>query len=288
MTETQKITLEHRQAVEELRQKYGHELSSHAFASLYLWRDQMGLSLLLEPELFAVRCIWQGPGAWFFPCGDEAAREAFIKKGLAEPDFSLCYLRNCDAAWLEAKFPGRWKVSRTPDADEYIYDREGHRQLAGGKYSNMRTQVHKVEREYKPAAAVLGEENMGDALAVLRQWSHGARRFEDCGISDDQVDKEALLQHRELGITGVILYLDGTPTAVTAGFALTENIFDVMVAKSISTAQGVSYYAKRELFCISPCPFINMEEDLGIQGLRKMKNGMNPTAKNEVWKAVRL
>lgn len=248
----------------------------------------MGLSLLLEPDMFAVRCAWQGSNAWFFPCGDGEAAKHFMETRMEEQDFSLCYLRNCDVSWLEETFPGRWEISRTPDADEYIYDRDGHRQLAGGVYANMRTQVHKVEREYTPRTEPLGEDNLGDALEIIRQWNHGSHRFETCELRDDQVDEEALLKYRELGITGIILYLDGKPTAVTAGFALAEDVFDVVVAKSVSTAQGVPYYAKRELFRRSPYRLINMEEDLGLAGLKRMKNGMYPVAKNEIWEAVRL
>ena len=76
--ETQPITLKEKPAVEGLRVRYGHSLASHAFASLYLWREQMGLSLLLTPDMFTARCLWQGENAWFFPCGGERAVADFV------------------------------------------------------------------------------------------------------------------------------------------------------------------------------------------------------------------
>ena len=285
MEETQRITLRHKKAIEALRHSAGHILSSHAFASLYLWREEMGLSLLLTPDMFTVRCGWKGKNAWFFPCGEEAAADAFIRRKLSEPDFSLCYLRGCDADRLEKQFPGRWDIRRVPQDDEYLYDTEGHRTLAGGAYANMRTQVHKVEREYRPRTAWLSDDTIEDALQVIRQWSHGEHRFEACTLRDDRVDEEALLKRRELGITGIVLYLKDEPVAVTAGFALDRDTFDVAVAKSISTAQGVPYYAKRELFVRIEQPVVNLEEDLGIPGLRRMKQGMHPTGKQDIWEA---
>lgn len=284
--QTQPIAMAHRQAVEALRARHGHALSSHAFASLYLWREEMGLSLLLAPDWFTVRSAWRGENAWFFPCGPESAVEAFVREKSREADFSLCYLRASDAAWLRERFPGRWLLRRDPDADEYLYDAAGHRDLQGGAYANMRTQVHKVEREYAPRAEVLGDDNLGDALAIVRQWSHGHHRFEDCGLRDDCVDEEALLLRRELGITGVVLYLRGEPAAVTAGFALGEDVYDVAIAKSVCVEQGAPYYAKRELFRRLPGRWINMEEDLGIPGLRRMKNNLRPVGKNEIWEAI--
>ena len=288
MEETQRITLAHKEKIEALRHAAGHTLSSHTFASLYLWREEMGLSLWLTEDMFAVRCGWKGKNAWFFPCGEASATEAFIRRRLAEPDFSLCYLRTCDAQWLEKQFPGRWKLLRVPQDDEYLYDVAGHRTLIGGAYANMRTQVHKVEREYQHRTEWVSDDTLDDALRVIRQWSHGEHRFGDCTLRDDRVDEEALLMHRELDITGIVLYLNDEPVAVTAGFVLDGDTFDVAVAKSVSTAQGVPYYAKRELFMRLEQPVVNMEEDLGIPGLRRMKNGMHPVGTHEIWEAFQL
>ncbi len=283
--ETLPITLGQMQAVEALRSKYENNLSSHAFNSLYLWREQMGLSLLLTPDFYTVRCNWRGRNSWFFPCGEEEASLGFIREKMRESDFSLCYLRTCDADWLEKKLPGRWRLSRYPEADEYLYDTDGHITLAGGNYANMRTQVHKVEREYVPRSAQLCDDNIHEALEIVRQWSHGHCRFSSSDLRDDRVDEEALILRKELGITGIVLYLDDKPVSVTAGFPLGKDLYDMAVAKSVSVAQGVPYYAKRELFRKLSFHTINMEEDLGIPGLRRMKNGMSPIAKNEIWEA---
>lgn len=288
MEETQRITLRHKDEIEALRRAAGHTLSSHAFPSLYLWREEMGLSLWLTGDLFAVRCGWKGKNTWFFPCGEASATDAFIARKIIEPDFSLCYLRTCDAERLEQQFPGRWKILRAPQDDEYLYDTQGHRTLIGGAYANMRTQVHKVEREYARRTEALSDDTIDDALRVIRQWSHGEHRFGDCALRDDRVDEEALLRRRELGITGIVLYLNDEPAAVTAGFALDGDTFDVAVAKSVSTAQGVPYYAKRELFTRLEQPVVNMEEDLGIPGLRRMKTGMHPIGKHDIWEAFPL
>ena len=48
------VELKHKQSVDAIRQKYGHNLSSHAFPSLYLWRDEMQLSLCLRENFFLV------------------------------------------------------------------------------------------------------------------------------------------------------------------------------------------------------------------------------------------
>ncbi len=283
--ETRPLKLEYKSDVEYLYRKYGNDLSSHAFTSIYLWRREMGLDLLLTDDMFAVRCAWRGRNTWFFPCGEDCAVEEFIGLHIGEPDFQLCYMRLKDVAFLQDRFPKKFIVSRDRNADEYVYDTAGHIALKGGVYANMRTQVHKVEKEYSISVQELDAGNIDKGLEIIDVWSHGHRRFDGISIRDDDVDQEALRQFRQLDMRGVILCLDGNPAAVAAGFYINDDTFDVAVSKSVTTAQGVSYYIKRELFKISERPYANMEEDLGIPGLRKMKNGLKPIRMNEMWEA---
>lgn len=284
---TQPITLDCAGRVESIRKKYNHMLSSHACASLYLWREQMDLSLAVSDEIFFVRYGIGGENAWFFPCGDETAAICFVDQIMQKPHAKLCYMRQQDVQWLERVFPNEWQIRRVPACDEYLYDGNGHKQLAGKTYANMRTQVHKVEREYMPVVKPLNETTRQDALTVIKAWSHGRHRFGSCSLRDDEVDQEAVCLQEELGIQGIVLYLAGKPAAVTAGFPLGNDVFNMAIAKSNVTAQGVSYYAKRELFLRCGCKQINMEEDLGIEGLRRMKQGLKPCAMNEIWEADR-
>lgn len=284
---TRPVLLKYKPVIDELRQKYGQKCSSHAFASLYLWKEIMGLSLLFRKDMYTVKCTGFGKNTWFFPCGDQKPVRDFLEEKMKEPDFVLCYMRPGDVKWVERQFPGFWKFRRVTDAEEYLYDVRGHVGLKGKTYANMRTQVHKVEREYTARSVILDDTNVDDAMFILREWS---RKKKEQGESDPEissVDETALLMRKELGISGIILYLDEKPTALTAGFYLDQDTYDVAVAKSISTAQGVSYYSKRELFRRLSCPFVNMEEDLGIPGLRRMKKGMRPVRVNEMWEGKR-
>lgn len=283
--ETEEITLLHRGRIERLRAAYGHTLSSHAFNSLFLWHEPMDLSLYLTADMFAVKYGKRGEDTWFFPCGKREAARAFLEKHMDEADFSLCYLRPEDAAWLAACFPDEWAFYRTPEDDEYLYEAEKHICLNGRAYQRFRTQINKVEREDAPESEWICHHNEQDALQVIREWRrlHGAAGGQFAG---DEIDEEAITMWRRLGIQARILYLRGKPAAVTAGFYLDDNTFDIAVEKTAVPMQGVAYYARRDLILAASCEWINHEEDLGLPGLRKMKEGMLPAAKNEMW-AVR-
>ena len=65
--DTQKIDFSHKEIIEKIRSEYGHTLSSHSFASLYLWQHAMGLSLICDKDFFAVQCGGENSKKWFFP-----------------------------------------------------------------------------------------------------------------------------------------------------------------------------------------------------------------------------
>lgn len=249
----------------------------------------MGLSLLLREDVFSVKCLWKGENAWFFPCGADSGKESFITCHLPEPDFKLCYLTQSDTAFLSEHFPGQFRCVRDEGSDEYIYDREGHIALSGGDYANVRTQLHRAQRDHTLRTEPLSAENLADALEIIHEWarhSHPLAR----GLSDDEVDEQAVTKAAALQISGVLVYADSVPQAVCAGFPLTQDTFDICVAKCRENLPGLSYYAKHALL-LSLEPrfrYINLEEDLGIPGLRQMKQILAPVRKNEIWEAMRL
>lgn len=284
--ETEEITLAHRGRIERLRAACGHTLSSHAFHSLFLWQKHMDLSLYLTADLYAVRYGKRGDNTWFFPCGEREAVRRFIKQHMDETNFELCYLRPEDAKWLVSCFPNQWELYRTPEDDEYLYEAEKHIQMKGRAYRSFRPQINKVERENEPRSEWICHHNEQDAIEVIRAWHklHEAKRGEFAG---DEIDETAVSMWRRLGIQARILYLREKPAAVTAGFYLDDTTFDIAVEKTAVPLRGVSYYARRDLMASVSCELINHEEDLGLPGLRKMKERMLPVRKNEMWAAKR-
>lgn len=286
LEETEEITLAHRGRIERLRDVCGHTLSSHAFNSLFLWQKHMELTLYLTADLFSVRYGKRGNNTWFFPCGEREAARIFIERHMEDTDFALCYLRPEDAKWLAACFPGKWNLYRTPDDDEYLYEAEKHLRLDGRAYQRLRPQIHKVERENEPRSEWICHHNEQDALHVIREW-HRRHEAGNGAFTGDEIDEAAISMWRRLGIQARILYLREKPAAVMAGFYLNDNIFDIAVDKTAIPIRGVSYYARRDLIASVSCELINHEEDLGLPGLRKMKEGMRPLRKNEMWAAKR-
>lgn len=256
--------------------KFHHTAASHAFASLYIWQEDMGLSIHLEDELFVVKCRWRGENAWFFPCGEERLVRHAVKELLVEKDLLLCYLREEDAVFLEREFPGRFQVMEKKSDHEYLYDRAEQASLKGGRFVRLRNDIHRVERLHTLSWEPLCSENAGDALIISRAWQRQSDNSE--GLADLAASERLLLEWDALDVRGVVASVDGEPYAVVAGYPLTSNCFDFSLSKGKSPLSGLSVYTRHALTCSLPEVYtqINAEEDLGIDGLRTMKRLMRP------------
>lgn len=104
---TMPLTLSMKDTIEGIRYENGHITASHAFASLFMWQKEMGLSVYLEENLFAVKCRMQGENAWFFPCGGRTAVRDFICRCLDDEGLLFCYMRREDAEFLGTGIPGK-------------------------------------------------------------------------------------------------------------------------------------------------------------------------------------
>lgn len=274
--QTQQITLEMKAAVEAIRTKTHHIAASHAFASLYTWQEDMGLTIHLEDGLFAVKCRWRGKNAWFFPCGEEHLVRRAVEELLVEKDLLLCYLREEDAIFLEREFPGRFQITEKEGDHEYLYDRAEQASLKGGRFVGLRNDIHRVERLHTLSWEPLCSENAGDALIISRAWQRQSDGPE--GLEDLAASERLLLEWKVLDVLGVVVSVDGEPYAVVAGYPLTSNCFDFSLSKEKSRLSGLSVYTRHALTCSLPDVYtqINAEEDLGIDGLRMMKRLMRP------------
>jgi hypothetical protein len=279
----------HKDKIEMLRKKYQHNSSSHAFTSLYLWQQSMGLSVICEEGFFAVKNALCGENSYFFPCGSDESVVDFLKSKITEKSFSLCYLRSCDVKWLDEKFPGVWEFKRTEESDEYICDISEYINLSGSKFSEIRRKIRKLEKEHNIIAKPIAENTIQDAMSVVADWYNGEHSEGKQHLTDDHIADVALSERDILGISGIVLYSDDVPVAVFAGFPLSDDTVDVLIGKTSTDApKGIVYYGLREYLktCADRYTYCNHEEDLGIPGIRMVKESLCPIYKIQMWEAI--
>lgn len=276
--QTREIRLSDKETIEAIRKQYSHTTASHAFASLYIWREDLGIRLALEEEVFTVKCSLLGSNTWFFPCGRTDRVCALLQELLQEKELCLLYMRQEDKELLEEHFPGRFAIKEAPSDSEYIYDREEQQELKGRRFSGMRNHINRAKRDHVLKVSPFTGKTL--PFPVQSRSMAECQDLPDTGhCVGDETSTRILLSHANaLEVQGVMVSVGEEPYAVVAGFALSDDTFDMCLAKQKQYLTGLSNYAKHEWIKSLPRQYtkINAEEDLGIEGLRMMKKQMQP------------
>ena len=91
-------------------------------------------------------------------------------------------------------------------------------------------------------------------------------------------NNELLKYYKELGCRGILVRVDGKAEGFTVGEYLNENMAVVHIEKASGSIHGL-YTFLNQKFCElhwNEVEFVNREQDLGIEGLRRAKLSYHP------------
>ena len=164
---------------------------------------------------------------------------------------------------------------------DYIYNVHELAELSGKKFHQKRNHISAFSRKYKWTYSSLSAENVKDFISVAKEW---AKERMTNGIDPDiecelRSIRELLPRFELLDISGGIIYVNEKPVACTFGTPINDKVFDVTTEKALTAYQGAyavinNSFVKNEL--LGHFEFVNREDDLGIEGLRRSKLSYNP------------
>ena len=250
-------------------------ISELTFANLFLFRKVHNYRLTrVGDALVALGCGYDSAPYFLPPFSGErgsAARE-LIEEGLT--------LYGADDLFLERELK-REGLEVLPDRDnfDYLHLKEEMAELAGKSYHKKKNRVKYFMVRHRYAVEQLADGHLDGALALLHEW---LRVRSEMGPDSLQGEAEgaaqALRLHKELGLSGVVLLVDG----VVRGFALGERL---------NSETAVCHFEKGDLFMeglyqlldrefsrllFTDCRYLNREQDLGQESLRQSKLSYRP------------
>ena len=186
----------------------------------------------------------------------------------------------CAQALMDESMPGAFTYTVNRDKSDYLYLREKLVTLSGKKLQPKRNHISKFKRaypdyEYRPLTPDL----MPDCIRLGEEWC----RTNDSGMqhamqAEQQMIAYALHHMDELHIVGGTLFVEGRMVAFTFGARINAEAFDVCVEKADTAYEGAYAMINNEFVSRLPedIQYVNREEDLGLEGLRKAKMSYYP------------
>ena len=199
-----------------------------------------------------------------------------------QEDEPLCLLGLSEEACseLEELMPGKFQFTTDRDYADYLYLRTDLATLSGKKFQSKRNHVNKFKRTYNYEYTAITPDRIQECIDLEAEWC----KANDCDQHEGTGNERrallyALHNFDELGLTGGILHVDGKIAAFTFGMPINQETFGVHVEKANTQIDGAYAMINYEFSNHLPEQYIyvNREEDLGIEGLRKAKLSYQPT-----------
>ncbi len=284
MLEFKYPVLEDRKWMRPILSQSGGMGSEYAFGTLFLWGAVYG-SRYCRYDDFLLLSWGREEVMYNFPIGCGDLKKVILlmvedanRRGSS---FHMWGMTHSQCEQIEAVLPGRFKFNQERDSADYIYRSEDLIHLAGRKYHSKRNHLSQFARSYSFSYEDLSCDNLEVCLDIAKEW---ARQNESAGGQGRSPEKElgalslAVRYFDALELSGGLIRIDGKPVAFTIGEELNDKVFLLHFEKALGGYNGLyaainHEFAARHLSCYE---YINREEDMGIEGLRRAKMSYYP------------
>ena len=277
------ISLQDRKWMEKCRDGEENPFTALSFPSLFTWRQVYGLSVAGNEEAFVVRS--RHDQAYYCPCGTEAGRrELTAALRNSEKGTRLLYLTEEQAGeWADLG----WETRCREDLSEYLASSSALALHAGHASNSFKMKCRHFKRQFRYETRPVCSSNIGAVLTLADRLKTDSGEAE---MGDMEVLMSEIESFRKLNLNGLLLETEDGRCAFIFGYENRPGMFTMTMAKhdpmlpQETTAVLVQELAAR---IETRYPLINLEEDLGLPGLRTAKMLYSPVNKLNVYEAVR-
>lgn len=190
---------------------------------------------------------------------------------------------------LQEAFTGKFTYTCDDANADYIYAVEKMATLRGKKYHSKRNHITNFKKNNPNwSFETINRDNIDECISLHTKWIND----KDPDDEDYSFEFEAVLtafeNYEELGFVGGLLRVDSKVIAYTFGEAqMNGKCFVSHIEKAPADVQGAYPMICQEFTknCLMDYEYVNREEDLGIEGLRKAKQSYYPEILLKKWVA---
>ena len=278
------ITLADKDTITSFTMKSDRRNCDLSFSNLCSWRFLYDTQFAVVDN-FLVFKFWAGEQlAYMMPVGTGDLKAVLweLIEDARKENQHFCMLGVCSnmRADLEAILPEQFTFTEDRDYADYIYLRSDLSTLKGKKFQAKRNHINRFRNtypdyEYTP----ITPDRIQECLDLEAEWC----KVNNCDQQEGTGNERraliyALHNFEALGLTGGILHVNAKIVAFTFGMPINHETFGVHVEKADTSIEGA--YAMINYEFANRIPeqyiYINREEDLGIEGLRKAKLSYQP------------
>ena len=283
MLEFREISINDKEAVTAALRRSDFMGCEYSFANNMAWRRLAGYKIAFYKD-FYICCGFEtddGIPHCAFPAGSTDYADVISElrrytSKLGKP-LVLTGVTDYGLAILNELFSDEFTVTPDRDGFDYIYKSSDLIELPGKKYHAKRNHLAKFQKldyRFEPIT-----DNNIVACINFCTATYNSRSYDNFSLKVEQFAINTFFSYyHELGLTGGIIRIDDKIAALTIGEQLNSETFCVHIEKADVSYPGI-YAGINNCFVKSAAAdfrYINREEDMGIEGLRKAKLAYHP------------
>ena len=258
------------------------DASEGVFTTMFIWDKYYNMEIAENGEFLFIRFNIKGKEpSYFFPIGKGSLSHAISELSEYSSsrgerlNFRLVTVQNVKK--LRQMFPERFSFAETRDSFDYVYLTEKMISLSGKKLHSKKNHYNYFSDNYEyeyikvKDAALLGE-CAQKAYTLVDMKTKNLNSFEKGAM-------ERYFEHYfDFNQTGAVIKIDKEIVAMSFGERLNRDTALIQIELADEKYRG-AYQAINKMFCENEwadCTYVNREEDMGLEGLRKAKTSYQP------------
>ena len=271
------------------------------FTNLFVWSRAYGQEIAQVNGFLVTHLCGRMGCSYMYPAGsgdlaaaiDILAREADERR---QPLRLVC-LTTRQMEELDRLMPGRFAYEADRDGFDYLYDIDRLADLTGKKLHAKRNHINRfMDNNPSWVYEEITPQTLPECLEMDQEWyrrsmvREGAAEERDLG--DEGIALRTAMDHyHALGLEGGLIRVYGEVVAFTMGDRLNSDTYDVHFEKAYGELQGAYAMINREFarWVRAKHPnvrYLNREDDMGVEGLRKAKESYYPDRMVEKYAAT--
>ncbi|MBP5247311.1 MAG: GNAT family N-acetyltransferase [Fibrobacter sp.] len=282
------IDLESKKTIDRYLKQADKQCCDYAFANIYAWAA-FYKTVWCEVDGFLIfRFYVAGSRKWAYleplGTGDVSKAIDFIQNDSANETHQPIRFFSLSQKFVEQvkNFPAlkNQRFYKNRSFGNYIYSKEKLAKLAGRKLHGKRNHIAQFEKRYPDFAwkVIDPQTDIPAIQELLQMWIASQGKATTTILQEKAMIEKSLNAYKALGMFGILLTVDGKNIAFAYGSLVNANTFCLHAEKADTRYEGA--YTKINQLLAQNLPaeiqYINREEDMGLESLRKAKLSYYP------------
>lgn len=264
--------------------------SQYNFTNLFMWKHELKPVICEFNDFLCISAKYYGHRMALYPIGNSltGAKQA-IDMMLDEFGENIIFaaLDDNKKQVLESFYPNKFKFYENRANYDYVYLTEKLINLSGKKLHAKRNHINRFISNYNFEYKTITKNLIGACKEIENMWIENKDDMSDADKKSEFKSTMNVLENYDfLGCRGGIIFIEGKPSAYSVGEMMSDKTALIHIEKADKNIDGL-YQIINQLTCkneFSDSVFINREEDMGLEVLRKAKLSYHPEM---LWKSDR-